>query len=640
MIYHINTQRFCDSLIWEKENSYKEVRMFRKTIFSVFFVLVLLCSVGLITAAPVAATTGPNVWVTGPGHAATVDFDHVTIQAAVNNASTGSGDTIHVRTGCIENVIVNKQGVSLQGEGNPTVTASVWTLPVFKITANAVNISGFDVRSGTGSRLWGNTGDPKPMTGIELVAGVSFCNISSNNLQWFYDGVCLVNNNDRNTFSNNTLLNNYEGFRVVEVDAPNMISCDYNTFTNNSASFNSKYGFKINTGDHNTFTNNTANSNGYRVGENDQTNPLATGIGFSSGSGFTNSTFTNNTANLNNDYGMALTGGTNNTLTGNTLHDNVVGGLKLNFLRAGDQPVVSVTTNLLVKNNYITDNGIGVDIVGTLVNVKINDNDISGNDGPGCGIHHDGTGILDATSNWWGDYAGPDIHTNPYYIWTDGDEIGGSSAGDVTYVPWLIHKTLNPGWNIFSAPIALGTTTDTVGEALNYWTSDSAKATIVYTYNGRSWVRGSAATALTPMVPVFLYISGSATATIDVLMSTSPSTPPSITLYQGWNLAGPGQLVQRPVRNALTSAYYGSSYYYYGGGANSIGYSQVISPTPNSHAWTYFRFVSYGYEDEQDNPYCLWMIPTEGYWIYMVNPGTLAGWTFTPIVSYGYDIPD
>jgi hypothetical protein len=137
-----------------------------------------------------------------------------------------------------------------------------------------------------------------------------------------------------------------------------------------------------------------------------------------------------------------------------------------------------------------------------------------------------------------------------------------------------------------------------------------------------------------------LYISGSATATIDVLMSTSPSTPPSITLYQGWNLAGPGQLVPRPVRNALTSAYYGSSYYYYGGGANSIGYSQVISPTPNSHAWTYFRFVSYGYEDEQDNPYCLWMIPTEGYWIYMVNPGTLAGWTFTPIVSYGYDIPD
>jgi parallel beta-helix repeat protein len=579
--------------------------MFRKTIFSVFFVLVLLCSVGLIAAAPAPVAAATRA----------VPGTYATIQAAINAAT--NGDIITVAAGTYnENVIVNKS-VSLRGASSATVTVNS-TSPgatVFNVTVNSVNISGFTVSC---------LGNVEAQAGIKLGDNATLCNISNNVLTVCMSGIRLGSHSNHNTFNNNTLTNNCQGFEVI--------SSDYNTFTNNNASLNLKYGFKLESGDHNTFTNNTANSNGISW------DGKWVGIGFYTTTagepGVTNSTFTNNIANSNNDYGMRIHGGIGNTLTGNTLDGNLVGGLRLNYNGS-----IDVTTNLLVKNNYITDNGIGVDIVGTLVNVKINDNDISGNDDIACGIHHDGTGILDATRNWWGDCAGPDIFTNPYYIWTDGDEIGGSNAGDVTYVPWLIHKTLNPGWNIFSAPIALSTTTDTVGEALNYWTSDSAKATIVWTYNGRSWVRGSAATALTPMVPVFLWINGSATATIDVLMSTSPSTPPSITLYQGWNLAGPGQLVPRPVRNALTSAYYGSSYYYYGGGANSIGYSQVISPTPNSRAWTYFRFVSYGYEDEQDNPYCLWMIPTEGYWIYMVNPGSLAGWTFTPIVSYGYDIP-
>ena len=57
---------------------------------------------------------------------------------------------------------------------------------------------------------------------------------------------------------------------------------------------------------------------------------------------------------------------------------------------------------------------------------------------------------------------------------------------------------------------------------------------------------------------------------------------------------------------------------------NLPGYSQVISPSMNSSSWTYSSGQSYTNQD---------MLVGEGYWIYMQNDCTLAGFT---IIRYSH----
>ena len=78
-------------------------------------------------------------------------------------------------------------------------------------------------------------------------------------------------------------------------------------------------------------------------------------------------------------------------------------------------------------------------------------------------------------------------------------------------------------------------------------------------------------------------------------------------MYQGWNLVGPAQLYDMPVEDA-----------------DLVGYSHVISPGIHQTYWTYLRD-----ESTTDKNF----VPTEGYWVYMVNQGTLAGFTSTPITE-------
>jgi hypothetical protein len=177
----------------------------------------------------------------------------------------------------------------------------------------------------------------------------------------------------------------------------------------------------------------------------------------------------------------------------------------------------------------------------------------------------------------------------------------------------MIHTSLSSGWNIYSTPIVSGSSTDTLTEALDFWGSDSSLVTAAYYFDGstQSW---KVPTTLSPMVPVYLDMSDA--AAIDILMSTSYSTPPSKTMYQGWNLVGLAELHKMQVDNAFTSAYYGT------GEANLVGYSQILSPSINqSAAWTFIR-------DGASPPD---VHPIEGYWAYMVNQGTLGGFSYTPI---------
>jgi hypothetical protein len=58
---------------------------------------------------------------------------------------------------------------------------------------------------------------------------------------------------------------------------------------------------------------------------------------------------------------------------------------------------------------------------------------------------------------------------------------------------------------------------------------------------------------------------------------------------------------------------------------NRTGYSQVVSPPLHQLGWIYVRD-----DDKRDWPIPLMQVG-KGYWVFMINPGTLAGFTFTPM---------
>ncbi len=98
-----------------------------------------------------------------------------------------------------------------------------------------------------------------------------------------------------------------------------------------------------------------------------------------------------------------------------------------------------------VTNNIVTDSYIGFaikdghDIIGKVVHV--NGNSFTGNSN--AGVRHGGTGILDATNNWWGDASGPTHATsNP-------SGTGDSISDNVKFNPWAEDTTFTR----FYAPV-------------------------------------------------------------------------------------------------------------------------------------------------------------------------------------------
>ncbi len=268
------------------------------------------------------------------------------------------------------------------------------------------------------------------------------------------------------------------------------------------------------------------------------------------------------------------------------------------------------TLTVTINNNVVQDNREGV-YAGTEAVLTVNYNALSSNvDGVLLG----GTGTADAKYNWWGDVAGPTIGTNPY----DGPTAGDSVSANVDYLPWMIHTSLVSGWNIYSTPIAPGAASNTVEKALDLWGSGTDNFTIGWYFNGatQDWVQVVSATALQPMQAVYLKMT--AAATIDVVLSAEYTSPPQVVMGAGWNLVGPAQMYTANVTASLNSAYFGT------GAPDLWGYSQAYSPALHQTLWTFQRGDTYVDED---------FIPTEGYWVHMVNPGLLAGFTSTPITE-------
>ncbi|MFV9677774.1 MAG: right-handed parallel beta-helix repeat-containing protein [Methanosarcinales archaeon] len=148
------------------------------------------------------------------------------IQLAINNASVG--DTVYVYNGSYNvNVNVDKR-LTLRGEGADVVTVTAKSAGdhVFEVSADSVNISGFNVTGATDE----NT------AGIYIHENKVRCNISNN----------TVSNNNRGIYlhssSNNTLMRN----RVARnEDGIYLRSAGCNNITCNWVHYNTRAGFNL-----------------------------------------------------------------------------------------------------------------------------------------------------------------------------------------------------------------------------------------------------------------------------------------------------------------------------------------------------------------------------------------------------------
>ena len=233
------------------------------------------------------------------------------IQAAVDNA--GSGDVICVAAGSYtESVDIATPHLTLAGEGAGvvTVTANQSSDHVFNVTADYVNISGFNATGATGSGK----------AGIRL-SSADHCNISENNCSNNRFGIWLYDSSNSTLTGNTANSNDRDGIYLCS-------SSNYNTLTGNTANSN-HYGIRLDDSSNNTLTNNTADSN---CGDDDDYGGDGYGICLSSSS---NNALTNNTADSNcggdgdecggYGYGIRLSSSSNNALTNNTADSNCGG---------------------------------------------------------------------------------------------------------------------------------------------------------------------------------------------------------------------------------------------------------------------------------------------------------------------------
>jgi parallel beta-helix repeat protein len=293
-----------------------------RTIITMILLILALITISTTTAAAISCDCG-NICVNTNGwwrDSDTLNTSTTPIQAAIDNATAGG--TICVKAGSYtENVDIATPHLTLRGEsaGVVTVNAGDPDNHVFEVTADYVNISGFNATGVTGYSY----------AGIYL-GGVENCNISENTVSNNYGGIYLYSSSNNTLKSNIASNNNNYGICLASLS-------NYNTLTNNTASNNNNYGgiYLASSSNYNTLTNNTASLNNY-------------GIYLASSSNY--NTFTNNTASNNNNYGIYLSYSSNNTLKSNTASNNNNYGIYL----------YSSSNNTLKSNTASNNNSYGI----------------------------------------------------------------------------------------------------------------------------------------------------------------------------------------------------------------------------------------------------------------------------------------
>jgi len=345
--------------------------------------------------------------------------------------------------------------------------------------------------------------------------------------------------------------------------------------------------------------------------------------------------------------------GSNVTLENLTITGYTDFGLKIVKVRAVDTIVIRSNTiqgvsgsiigievdevvsggSLIIEQNTISGNESGIKLLAVVADATIQFNDITDNT-TGLEILAVGSDA-DATHNWWGDISGPEEeNANPGGI---GDKV----VGGIGYQPWLTRGfqtvlddniayfgfamvDVDAGWNIMSTPIALDPGCDTWGEYAALGDGLDVHATSPAYYfdsQTQAWVALTSDYALKPCDAIYVRMASADTAPI--LYSPNLSVP-SKQLYSGWNLVGLAYItdIGLKVNEALVSVEEVA------GGLT--GYKLVVSPSVNQPSWIYTGGAIADWDGEGSPPDG-WMLRTYGYWVFMLNDGTLAGFTFTPV---------
>lgn len=269
-------------------------------------------------------------------------------------------------------------------------------------------------------------------------------------------------------------------------------------------------------------------------------------------------------------------------------------------------------------------------------NVDIQYNDITGTGLWGIYNADTSSTASDCKYNWWNDATGPSAGTGTYAS-TTAQGSGEAVTANVTFSPWL-HKSkaevvtdnasyqaanmkLVAGWNTVSTPVKLVDSANSIDELI------PSGMTIGYYYDG-GWNQITTGYVLNPCDAV--YVKMSAVTYVLFKFDAGAFTTPSKALDAGWNLVGLAYLSSAGMKDAPAVASV------YSTPANLPGYSQVVSPSMNDaqtdlygstspSSWTYSR-------DETTGGGTNYMYAGLGYWVYMQNAATLAGFTLTPIV--------
>jgi hypothetical protein len=175
------------------------------------------------------------------------------------------------------------------------------------------------------------------------------------------------------------------------------------------------------------------------------------------------------------------------------------------------------------------------------------------------------------------------------------------------------------GWNTLSTPVKLISTADAIDELI------PSGMTIGYYYDATGWHLITTGYVLNACDAV--YVKMSAVTYVLLKFDASAFSAPSKDLDAGWNLIGLAYLSSSGMDadDAVASVYKTA--------ANLPGYSQVFSPSLNAtqtdmygaagSSWT-VSMAEHGGSTSH-------MFAGLGYWIYMQNAATLAGFEITPI---------
>lgn len=165
------------------------------------------------------------------------------------------------------------------------------------------------------------------------------------------------------------------------------------------------------------------------------------------------------------------------------------------------------------------------------------------------------------------------------------------------------------GWRTFSVPVQLAGGQKLLGDVI-----DPGKVEIALKYDAttQQWVQVTEENnTIRPLEAVYIKLKDYVSAVI--VPATDPTGPPVRDLAEGWNLVGFTQVDS--VGNALYSV--------------RGKWSVIVSPSVNGTWWAV--------TPESWNPY---VILYEGYWVYMDEPGKLAGVSTTPVTvaTYRYQL--